>query len=228
MGFDILASPYTEVKADDSPLPVAITGDCLETTKNSATVSCTYENVPEGGVCGVEYTWSNGSKKQSVGNANGTQTIMISELESGTTYSYCAYIEVYGQTYYGEEKSFSTENEIPDITGIWHCIDYDMDGKVSGEATFELTKEGKVYRSDVSGSGGDCDDPGLWSIIENGWVHIVFEHVINIRGDAREKSYGGYINNFANPSTIEGTATNTYYGANGGFSQTKYSFVMSR
>ena len=189
------------------PTPVATTGDCSKVTTNSATVSCSFENVPEGGVCGVEYTWSNGSKKQSIGNANGTQTITLSGLEPGTTYSYCAYVEAYGQTYYGEDKIFTTKYEIPDITGTWQCKDY-QDGAETGSATFELKADGKAYRSNTSGSAGRCNDPGKWSVNAEGRVYIYFEYVTN--SGASEKTYTGTIDSFVNPSKIEGSSVYTY------------------
>ena len=142
------------------PLPVATTGDCSAVTTNSANVTCTYDNVPEGGICGVEYTWAEGSYKQSTSSSNGTQTIALSGLKSGTAYTYCAYIETYGQTYYGEEKTFTTKYEIPDITGVWHCTEY-QEGVETGKATFELKAGGTVNRSDTSGSGGECSSPGV-------------------------------------------------------------------
>lgn len=208
------------------PTPVATTGDCSKVTTNSATVSCSFENVPEGGVCGVEYTWSNGSKKQSIGNANGSQTITLSGLEPGTTYSYCAYVEAYGQTYYGKDMTFTTKYEIPDITGVWHCIEY-KDGVQTGEATFELKADGTVTSTTISGSGGySRNSTGHWSINDEGHVNIQFSWQGFSGGGW--KSYGGTINSFVNPTQIEGTANDTYVGNLGGGGSQIYQFVMTR
>lgn len=208
------------------PTPVATTGDCSNVTTNTAKVSCSFENVPEGGVCGVEYTWSNGSKKQSIGNVNGTQTITLSGLESGTAYSYCAYVEAYGQTYYGEEKSFNTKNEIPDITGVWNCKEF-QNGTQTGEATFELKADGAASSTTISGSGGySRNSTGHWSINDEGYVNIQFSWQGFSGGDW--KSYGGTINSFVNPTQIEGTANYTYVGNMGGGYQQFYQFVMTR
>ena len=208
------------------PTPVATTGDCSKVTTNSATVSCSFENVPEGGVCGIEYTWSNGSKKQVISNADGPQTITISGLESGTTYSYCAYIEAYGLTYYGEEKSFNTKNEIPNITGVWNCKEF-QNGTQTGEATFELKADGAASSTTISGSGGySRNSTGHWSINDEGHVTIQFSWQGFSGGGW--KSYGGTINSFVNPTQIEGTANDTYVGNMGGGGQQFYQFVMTR
>lgn len=207
------------------PLPVATTGDCSAVTTNSANVTCTYDNVPEGGICGVEYTWAEGSYKQSTSSSNGTQTIALSGLKSGTAYTYCAYIETYGQTYYGEEKTFTTKYEIPDITGVWHCTEY-QEGVETGKATFELKAGGTVNRSDTNGSGGECSSPGRWSINADGYVRINFEYVSN--SGASEKSYGGFIDSFVNPTRVEGQAIYSYTGNMGGGTRRTYDFIMTR
>lgn len=208
------------------PTPFATTGDCSKVTTNSATVTCFFENVPEGGVCGVEYTWSNGSKKQVISNADGPQTITISGLESGTTYSYSAYVEAYGLTYYGEEKSFNTKNEIPNITGVWNCKEF-QNGTRTGEATFELKADGAASSTTISGSGGySRNSTGHWSINDEGHVTIQFSWQGFSGGGW--KSYGGTINSFVNPTQIEGTANDTYVGNMGGGGQQFYQFVMTR
>lgn len=128
-------------------MPVAITGDCSDVTTNSAKVSCTFENVPEGGVCGVEYTWDEGSYKQTTSGSDGIQTVSLNGLKSGTTYTYCAYIEISGQTYYGEEKTFTTpitpSLEIPEI------ISFDV-----LDATY--SKDGFSYRNETYSYKFDC------------------------------------------------------------------------
>lgn len=210
----------------DHNMAVATTGDCSNVTTNSATVTCSFENVPEGGVCGVEYTWSNGSKKQVISNADGPQTITISGLEPGTTYSYCAYVEAYGLTYYGEEKSFNTKNEIPNITGVWNCKEF-QNGTQTGEATFELKADGAASSTTISGSGGySRNSTGHWSVNDEGHVTIQFSWQGFSGGGW--KSYGGTINSFVNPTQIEGTANDTYVGNMGGGGQQFYQFVMTR
>ena len=209
----------------DHNMAVATTGDCSNVTTNSATVSCTYENVPEGAVCGVEYTWNEGSQKQMANSADGTQSITLSGLKSGTTYTYRAYIDDDGQMYYGEDKTFTTKYEIPDISGTWNCKEY-QDGAQTGEVTLQLNANGTVTRSGISGSASGGNDPGRWSINADGKVYIYFEYVTY--SGASEKSYSGTINSFVNPSQIEGISTYRYTGNMGGGSVKQYDFVMTR
>lgn len=209
----------------DHNMAVATTGDCSNVTTNSATVSCTYENVPEGAVCGVEYTWNEGSLKQTANSADGTQSITLSGLKSGTTYTYRAYIDDDGQMYYGEDKTFTTKYEIPDISGTWNCKEY-QDGAQTGEVTLQLNANGTVTRSGISGSASGGNDPGRWSINADGKVYIYFEYVTY--SGASEKSYSGTINSFVNPSQIEGISTYRYTGNMGGGSVKQYDFVMTR
>lgn len=88
----------------------ATTGECLENSQRSATVSCTYENVPENGICGVKYTWPNGSISKDIGRVEGTQKIQLSSLEPSTDYYYQAFIKIGDEYVMAEEtKSFTTK-----------------------------------------------------------------------------------------------------------------------
>lgn len=128
------------------PTPVATTGDFSNVTMNSATVTCTYENVPEGGVCGAEYTWNGGSTKQTVGSSNGTQSVTLSGLQPGTSYTYCAYIEANGQTYYGSDKTFTTES--PSLAGTWNCTITKGNNTESWQITLTEDHKGSAIRTD--------------------------------------------------------------------------------
>lgn len=210
----------------DYNIPTATTGDCSNVTINSATISCSYENVPDGATCGVEYAWNEGSHMQTASSSNGIQTITLSGLKPGTTYTYCAYIEANGQTYYGEDKTFTTIAELPDITGVWHCKEY-QEGSLTGEGTFKLNTDGTVTRSDLRNSGSELgSQTGRWAINANGLVHIYFEYITN--SGASEKSYSGTINSIVNPTQIEGNATYRYTGNMGGGTVRTYDFVMTR
>ena len=222
---DVWFSNNESFRTKTPPPPIATTGDCSNVTTNSATVSCTYENVPEDAVCGVEYTWNEGSLKQTANSADGTQSITLSGLKSGTTYTYRAYIDDDGQMYYGEDKTFTTKYEIPDISGTWNCKEY-QDGAQTGEVTLQLNANGTVTRSGISGSASGGNDPGRWSINADGKVYIYFEYVTY--SGASEKSYSGTINSFVNPSQIEGISTYRYTGNMGGGSVKQYDFVMTR
>lgn len=102
---------YGDEKSFITPvLPIAVTGECSNITITSSIVSCAFENVPDDGVCGIEYTWNNGFISESLGRINGSQNVSLSNLIPGTTYTYCAFVEAYGQTYYGGNGTFTTES----------------------------------------------------------------------------------------------------------------------
>ena len=211
-----------EIKVPILP-PFATTGDCTEVTKTTATVSCTYDNVPDNGVCGVEYKWKDGSAKQTTKSSNGAQNITLGGLVSGTTYTYRAYIEANGQTYYGEEKTFTTESDLPNVTGSWNCKEYYND-RLIFETTFVLNADGTVKSSkDVF----DNVKEGTWSPTKEGKVYIGFS--FNSDKIVQRKDYTGTLDKSANPSRIEGSATVEWFsyvnGRNGG---STYRFVMTR
>lgn len=102
---------FTTMKAPD-PDPVAITGASYNVKTTTATISCTYENVPGGAECGY-YLQSQGSGRTfySVGNLDGSKTINLSNLKPSTTYYYTAAIKNNNREYTGAERSFTTEKE---------------------------------------------------------------------------------------------------------------------
>lgn len=210
------------------PLPVATTGDCSVVTTNSANVTCTYDNVPEGGICGVEYTWAEGSYKQSTSSSNGTQTIALSGLKSGTAYTYCAYIEANGRTYYGEEKTFTTKYEIPDISGTWNCTKYNEDGSVLETSTLTLNTNGTVTAKSISGTDFVHDHEGKWGINANGEVNISFSWSSGNNAVAYyNERFSGKLDNLSTPTSISGSVKResgtsmVYWSGN-------YTFIMTR
>lgn len=201
------------------PTPIATTGDVSKITKNSANVSCTYANVPDKGVCGVVYKWKDGTAKQTAKSSNGAQNITLSGLASGTTYTYCAYIEANGQTYYGEDKTFTTEAVIPDIAGEWYCTEYNEDGSQKDKPYKITLFEDHTAKSERWG----YDDPGKWSIDSKGQVSIRFEWNSPYRYAYHWHTFGGTVNDLFSPSRIEGTKTEATQVAD-----PEYHFIMTR
>lgn len=151
------------------------------------------------------------SQKQSIGNVNGTQTITISGLESGTTYSYRAYVEAYGQTYYGGEKTFTTQVKLPDLSGTWYCTIYKDDGSVLETPTLTLTSDGKATQTGSSFT--SSDRVGGWSININGKVGIGFNWTSgNYNPVYWQEAYSGTVNSMTSPSSIEGTVSRRWAG----------------
>lgn len=185
--------------------PIATTGESSNIKYNSAIVSCTFSNVPEGAICGVEYTWNGGSMSRSVGTTNGNVAISLTDLKSSTEYTYCAYIEVDGKTFYGEDKTFTTLAEIPDLSGTWNCTIYKEDGSVLESPTITLTSNGRATQK--GSSSVPESETGSWSITSEGKVGIAFSwaggswsHPVYFG-----ESWSGVVNSMSSPSSIEGT-----------------------
>ena len=192
----------------DHNMAVATTGECSNVTTSSATVYCTYENVPEGATCGVEYSWNEGTHKHLASSSNGTLAITLSGLKSGTTYTYRAYIDDDGQLYYGGDKTFTTLAGIPDLSGTWNCTTYYDDGSVLETATLTLTSDKRATSKTTSGSSFIPEtETGSWSISSEGKVGIVFSWTggSSYHPVWYSASFTGYVSSLSSPSSIEGT-----------------------
>ena len=181
--------------------PVAITGNCLDVTKTTALISCTYKNVPENGICGVEYTWNEGSVRENIGSLNGAQEISLNGLKPGTVYNYCAYIEVNDQTYYGEDKTFTTEVEYPDLSGTWTCTEYKDNGDILETSTLILKSD---KTATTTSSAMPSDIVGNWSVSADGKASIFFDRSTNVALIMYQ--IRGEVNNISSPTRIEGTS----------------------
>ena len=182
------------------PTPVATTGDFSNVTMNSATVTCIYENVPEGGVCGVEYTWNGGSTKQTIGSSNGTQSITLSGLNPATSYTYCAYIEANGQTYYGSDKSFTTDS--PSLAGTWNCTITKGTSTESWRITLTEDHKGSAVKTDGSSNAFEAS----WGVGADGKASVGFAYVISTSSYYSYQTYNlnGQVDNLMSPSQIQG------------------------
>lgn len=104
------------------PDPQPITGEASDVQDQMATVKCTFKNIREGAVCGVEYSCEGGKNRQVGSPQEGTQQISISGLKPNTQYTYAAYVEYNGIPYYGEEKTFQTKPA--NLAGGWTCTEH--------------------------------------------------------------------------------------------------------
>lgn len=114
-----ISGPFVRYGRDYSfstPLPKATTGDPIDIGENTATVEVKFENVPSGASCGVEI-----DETRRIPASPNSATVKVSELEAATEYSYRAYVDYNGETFYGASRSFSTK--YPDVTGIWYCTE---------------------------------------------------------------------------------------------------------
>lgn len=197
---------YGEV--NDFPLnyysPVATTGECNDNDDHSVTITCTYENVQEGGICGIEFKWDGGSMKHEIGLVNGVREEIINGLSQGVSYNYRAYIEVEGETFYGEWMYFKKATKAPELTGTWKCTIIDWTESVMEEPILEFSSNGDVK---ISGSSQTPENIiGKWSGSEDGSVSIYFSYIETYGRTSFYYSeyYSGKVDVFSNPSVIEG------------------------
>lgn len=117
--FDAESKFFTTASLPD---PQPVTGEASNVQDQTATVKCTFKNIREGAVCGVEYSCEGGKNRQVGSPQEGTQQISISRLKPNTQYTYAAYVEYNGIPYYGEEKTFQTKPA--NLAGGWTCTEY--------------------------------------------------------------------------------------------------------
>lgn len=92
--------------------PTIVTGIAVDITATTASVKCAFYNVPATAACGIEY--SNGGNVSTVlvnraGISDGDElSAVINNLAPAVTYTYKAFVETAGKTYYGDEKTFTT------------------------------------------------------------------------------------------------------------------------
>lgn len=92
--------------------PTVVTGIASDISATGAVVKCAFYNVPATAACGIEYS-SNGNVSTVLVNRAGTSdgdelSVVITNLVPALTYTYKAFVETAGKTYYGDEKIFTT------------------------------------------------------------------------------------------------------------------------
>ena len=189
------------------------TGDCLSVTQNSAVVKCSFTNV-SGLECGVYVSSDEGTKKFSAGSVDGEQEISLSGLDPVTTYNYWAYVNVDGEYYNGEIKSFTTD--FPDVSGTWTCIDK------SDSYSITLNRDGSascsLYKEIVDGS---------WSLNNKGTLTVNF--VLYTKKDfLRGREWTGTVDNMKNPGRITGSSKYWNSSQYGDFEDDAVGFIMTR
>lgn len=198
------------------------TGDCLSVTQNSAVVKCSFTNV-SGLECGVCVTSDDEASKFSAGNVDGEQEISLSGLKPGTTYNYWAYVNVDGEYYNGEVKSFTTE--LPDLYGSWTCTEthYNFAGNpYQTTYTVTLNEDGSVLYSE-----SDNIISSSWSYSKTGEVIINITDLATMT-NASGKEWKGQVNNLLSPNTITGYTQRWNANHIGSFVGDAVEFIMSR
>lgn len=187
-------------------LPQVVTGELLEVSDNSAVVECLFSKLPEESVCGLEYSWDGGSEKIVAECESGETSIKIDGLKAATTYRYRAYVEAYGQIYYGEEMSFTTD--LPDISGEWQCIEEYSYRPFPGAEWETRTRE---YTLTFGGDGSMVssqyeyvDGTGGYSLSTDGKFRAS-GFLIATQNQTTIERYEGRVDDITNPTKITGS-----------------------
>lgn len=190
-----------------TPTPSATTIGVQSTSDQNVTIRCSFKNVPDGALCGVEYWKDDASKKyMSALSSDGEQSINISGLEPNTTYYYNAVILYEGKTYMGAVKEVTTEPEkepieAADLYGTW-CL--------NNSDYITLNEDGTIIWSPIT----DILNPPSWIVTNNEW-HYSSDGNITISiaytsyawwGEIKTSyNFRGSVNDMYNPTNITGT-----------------------
>lgn len=119
--------------------PFCETGEAFDISKTTASITCTFTNIPDGAKCGLKLIWNDGEKLVPVNNPEECPTVELSDLKPGTLYSYWAYIDYGGNIIEGPEMQFKTDSM--EVYGIWTCVETSADG-TENAYTFNLLEDG--------------------------------------------------------------------------------------
>lgn len=144
--------------------PIALTGDCTQCMDKTAVIECLYENISANTSFGVVLSWDGGERTiKSEDNLNSIKSFALTGLIPSTTYSYRAYVEIGDTTFYGANRTFTTQEL--DMTGRWafkysgssYIVDFYADGttsKYDGVNYFRWTVNGRELNLDVKNDFG--------------------------------------------------------------------------
>lgn len=118
-----------------------ITGDVYDITETTAIVSgkiegLEYSEVEDAGICYKDIELDNWERMSAQEVVGGYFSVLVSDLQSNTTYSYYAYATIDGVYYDGEVKEFTTKTSLPIITS------FDVIDLTNTSATFSIFMEG--------------------------------------------------------------------------------------
>lgn len=213
------------------PSPVAFTGEVSDITDVSATIKCSYSDIPKDASCGVEYTWANGSGQQIIGNDSGEKTISLGGLKPNTEYTCTAFVVYKGITY--KAKNSTTFKTLPaDISGTWSCVEtYYIHGNYSNPQyrtyTINLHKDGKAEVN-------NGEDYNSWDAFD-GWTWRLSDKKLSMDCTliARPDQGSGYkitgtVDDIENPQKITGRRFNWNYNQYGYFESDGWEIVLTR
>ena len=210
--------------------PVAVTGSASNITEKSASVECSFSNVPKGAECGVLLSWNDGQMTIPASSSEGEQAINITVLKANTIYNYNAYIKYNDKYYNGNVESFTTNP--PDISGTWICVEtYYINGNYSNPQyrtyTVVLNKNGKAEVN-------NGDDFSSWEAFD-GWSWGLYGNtlqmqctIIATQTQNSGQKIKGTVDNLNDPKKITGRRFNWNFNQYGSFESDGWEIVMTR
>lgn len=213
------------------PSPVAFTGNVSDITDVTATIKCSYFNIPKDAICGVEYIWENGSGQQTTGGDSGEKTISLGGLKPNTEYTCTAYIIYKGLTY--KAKNSTTFKTLPaDMSGTWSCVEtYYIHSNYSNPQyrtyTINLHKDGKAeVNNGENYNSWEAFDGWIWGLSNN---NFSMECTLIARPDQGSGyKITGTVDDIENPQKITGRRYNWNSNQYGYFESDGWEVVLTR
>lgn len=198
--------------------------DAEDVKDRTATVKCSFSNVPNGATCGVQYGSDGSSSIATTSSSDGEKTVNLTGLKPATTYSYRAFIQYEGQNYYGETLSFTTD--FPDISGTWNCKEthYRPSGtEYYTTYTITLGEDGTVQTTATASE----ILKSSWSLSTDGEVNI---SIVDIATQTTNSGveWKGNVDSMENPTKITGYTNRWNFNTIGYFGGDSYVFEMTR
>lgn len=127
LGFEMVAKPSAEVELGATPITLDVENIGETTAKVWGRIEG-HELIDETMKYGLGYEEVGGTGTVSYDassiDADGTYSVDFISLKPGTTYKYFAYLTIHGETYYGEDREFTTiEEDKREAYYVWNSTD---------------------------------------------------------------------------------------------------------
>lgn len=208
-----------------TPLPSATTIGKESVEERSAVVKCSFSNIPEGAICGVQYGRDGSYNVAIASSSDGETTVNLTGLKPGTDYSYRAFIQYEGENYYGETLVLTTA--FPDISGTWSCTEEYYPHSWSTTPSYETYSLTLYKDGSASCSKYENIESGTWGFQGDGTV-VVSIITIATQTVTSGVEWSGKIEDMENPTRIKGGTYNWNYNQIGSFTGDTKSFLMTK
>ena len=221
----LLTFPADNAMDFTTPLPSATTIGKESVEERSAVVKCSFSNIPEGAICGVQYGRDGSYNVAIASSSDGETTVNLTGLKPGTDYSYRAFIQYEGENYYGETLVLTTA--FPDISGTWSCTEEYYPHSWSTTPSYETYSLTLYKDGSASCSKYENIESGTWGFQGDGTV-VVSIITIATQTVTSGVEWSGKIEDMENPTRIKGGTHNWNYNQIGAFTGDTRSFLMTK